>query len=108
MSDFDRRRREGDSSLTDRVVQRSVGKRTAVQKRYGQVQRKETAKTDQEVGEAAERGIAGGGGPLPYIDQIQRSFGEAHDLSGVKAHVGGEAAEASASMGAEGYATGND
>ena len=57
---------------------------------------------------AAARGVAGGGGALPHLAAIQRSFGAEHDVSGVKAHVGGAAAEASQAMGAEAYATGSD
>ncbi|MBK9030717.1 MAG: DUF4157 domain-containing protein [Myxococcales bacterium] len=63
---------------------------------------------DGDVRAAAASGVQAGGGALPHLDRIQASFGSAHDLSGVKAHVGGEAAEASAKMGAQGYATGND
>jgi hypothetical protein len=59
------------------------------------------------VQEAAAAGVADGGGPLPHLDRIQHSFG-AHDVSGVRAHTGGAAAEASQAMGAEAYATGND
>lgn len=53
----------------------------------------------------AGAGVAGAGGPLPHLDRIQGSFG-AHDVTGVQAHVGGAAAEASESLGAEAYATG--
>jgi hypothetical protein len=55
----------------------------------------------------ARDGVASGGGRLPHHDAIQRSFGH-HDLSGVRAHVGGAATEASAAMGARAYATGDD
>ena len=55
---------------------------------------------------AAEAGISGGGGQLPFLDEIQRSFGR-HDVSGVEAHVGGPAEGATRAMGAEAYATGN-
>src|SRR5687767_3316101 len=48
---------------------------------------------------AASRGIEGGGGSLPFMDQIQRSFGPGHDVSGVQAHVGGAATEATSAMG---------
>jgi Domain of unknown function (DUF4157) len=57
---------------------------------------------------AAAEGIGGGGGALPYADRIQASFGAAHDVSRVRAHVGGAAARASEQMGAEAYATGED
>lgn len=62
--------------------------------------------TSQPVQEAARKGVSGAGGPLPFLDQIQRSFGP-HDVSQVRAHVGGEATAAAQSMGAQGYATGN-
>jgi hypothetical protein len=55
----------------------------------------------------AARGTASGGGPLPHLAAIQDSFGH-HDVRGVQAHVGGAAAEASAALGARGYATGRD
>jgi hypothetical protein len=58
------------------------------------------------VHETAARGVAGAGGPLPHLEQIQRSFGR-HDVTGVVAHVGGEAASANAQLGAEAYAMGN-
>ena len=63
---------------------------------------------DADVRSAAATGVQGGGDALPHLDKIQASFGAAHDLSGVRAHVGGEAATASAQMGAQGYATGSD
>jgi Domain of unknown function (DUF4157) len=59
------------------------------------------------VQEAAARGLAGPGQPLPHLEDVQRSFGH-HDLGGVRAHVGGPAAEASRDMGASAYATGSD
>jgi hypothetical protein len=58
--------------------------------------------------EHAAAGIGDGGQQLPHLDKIQASFGPNHDVSGVRAHVGGAAADASHSMGAEGFATGND
>ncbi len=61
---------------------------------------------DAEVQAAATHGLSAGGGPLPHLDAIQRSFGE-HDVSGVTAHVGGPAKEASQAMGAHAYATGD-
>jgi len=64
--------------------------------------------TDAEsVKRSAASGIAGTGGSLPHLDRIQTSFGPDHDLSAVRAHVGGEAAAANQAMGAEGFATGN-
>ena len=58
--------------------------------------------------DVARGGASGTGGPLPHFRQIQRSFGPRHDLSTIRAHVGGAAAEASARLGAAGYATGDD
>ena len=55
----------------------------------------------------AERGIAGPGERLPHHDVVQRLFG-AHDLSGVRAHIGGTAADASRELGAHAYAHGTD
>jgi hypothetical protein len=55
---------------------------------------------------AAGHGIAATATALPFGDQIQRSFGS-HDVSGVQAHVGGQATEACDAMNAEAYATGN-
>jgi hypothetical protein len=54
----------------------------------------------------AQHGVSGAGAQLPYLDVIQRSFGE-HDVSGVSAHFGGAAREASGQLGAHAYATGN-
>jgi hypothetical protein len=58
------------------------------------------------VPEIAASGVAGGGGALPYAETVQRLFGR-HDISGVKAHVGGPAETANRAIGAEAYATGN-
>lgn len=54
----------------------------------------------------AQEGVSAGGGALPHLDTIQHSFGR-HDVSGVSAHVGGRAADASRAIGAEAYATGD-
>ena len=61
----------------------------------------------EHVHAAATHGIAGAGGALPFLNQIQASFGPEHDVSHVQAHVDGAAAEGSAAMGARAYATGN-
>lgn len=55
----------------------------------------------------AAAGTAGGGQQLPYLDQIQASFGR-HDVSGVSAHRGGSADRAAQALGARAYARGND
>ncbi|MBP8808988.1 MAG: DUF4157 domain-containing protein [Kofleriaceae bacterium] len=56
----------------------------------------------------ARAGVAGGGGALPHGDTIARAFGPDHDLSSVRAHVGGAAAAAARGLGAMAYATGHD
>jgi LysM repeat protein len=58
------------------------------------------------VQEAAAQGVAGAGGQLPHADTIQGLFGR-HDISGIEAHIGGDAATASRTIGAEAYATGH-
>src|SRR5689334_4760037 len=58
------------------------------------------------VAAAAQRGVSGAPQVLPHLAQIQPLFGP-HDVSGVQAHVGGAAAEASEQIGAAAYATGS-
>ena len=55
---------------------------------------------------AAVRGVATPATGLPYADTIQRLFGR-HDISGIQAHTGSEAAAASRDMGASAFATGD-
>ena len=54
----------------------------------------------------ARAGTSGAGTSLPYASQIQSLFGR-HDVSGVRAHVGGPAAEASSALGARAFAVGD-
>jgi hypothetical protein len=75
-----------------------------------QVQRKAdgAARSDPaELHRAAQAGVAGSAAPLPYADRVQASFGPDHDVSSIRAHVGGAAAVAAEQMGAEAYATGS-
>ena len=58
------------------------------------------------VREAAEYGTSGGGGPLPHLAQIQRSFGR-HGVGHVRAHQGSRAAAAARAIRARAYATGD-
>lgn len=58
------------------------------------------------VHKRAQEGVSGAGQALPHADQIQASFGT-HDISHVKAHVGGDAAAAAGEIGAQAYATGD-
>ncbi len=55
----------------------------------------------------AAHGIAGPAELLPHSAAIQAAFGH-HDVNGIRAHVGGAAAEAGESLGARAYATGHD
>lgn len=54
----------------------------------------------------AERGVAGSAGELPHLPVLQSAFG-AHDLRGVKAHVGDASARAAAEIGAQAYTVGD-
>jgi hypothetical protein len=58
------------------------------------------------VKRAAAAGVSGSSGKLPHLDKIQQSFG-GHDVSGIKAYVGGAAEQATQAMGATAYATGD-
>lgn len=58
------------------------------------------------VREAARLGTRGTGGPLPYLSQLQRAF-VGHDLRGVVAHTGPDAAAGARAMGARAFATGH-
>ncbi len=55
----------------------------------------------------AQGGITDPGERLPFHDEIQRSFG-AHDIRGIRAHVGGPAADASRALEAHAYTHGKD
>jgi hypothetical protein len=70
------------------------------------VQRKGKGSAAGDVHAAAAHGTSGSAGALPHAAQIQRSFG-AHDISHIKAHTDQAAAEGSAAMGAEAYASGD-
>src|SRR5690606_33750375 len=70
------------------------------------------ARAERALGDAraiAALGVAGAGagGPLPFGPALQASFGR-HDLSGVRAHVGGAAGEAARALGARAYTLGED
>ena len=75
------------------------------------VQKKGTGRSsdvdDDEIQRMAAHGFGGDGAPLPYRDVIQRSFGR-YDVSGVRAHVGGAAADASRAIGARAFTSGRD
>ena len=75
------------------------------------------ARTDQDASiiqdRSAERAaqvggpaVSSGGGPLPHREKIQTAFGR-HDVSGVRAFVGGEAGQQAQAIGASAFATGD-
>ena len=100
------------ASMTSRRQGSTVGKHTLVDgleaAPSSSVQRRDAdGQADAStVHAAAARGVATAAGPLPFGDQIQRSFGR-HDISGVQAHTGGDAAASAREMNAQAYATGN-
>jgi hypothetical protein len=107
-------RRGGDGTLTSgnhgSASGTAPGKRTLTEE-LPAVQRSVSSTAPQStdgpaVQQAAAQGVAGGGGPLPHGETIQRLFGR-HDVSGIEAHVGGPATAASRTIGAEAYATGH-
>ncbi|HZJ66799.1 MAG TPA: DUF4157 domain-containing protein, partial [Kofleriaceae bacterium] len=72
------------------------------------VQRKASGSAEPgAVHAAAERGTAGASTALPHGDRIQQAFGAEHDVSGIKAHVGGDATAACEDMGASAFASGD-
>jgi hypothetical protein len=93
-----RRSKPGGTSRVESVQRRepAVGKRARTD---GLVARRS-------VHEVAAAGVDGAGTTLPHLDRIQDSFGR-HDVTQVRAHVGGDAAAAAEAIGAEAYATGD-
>lgn len=90
----------GKRTLTSRIPPRAASRPT--------VQAKGTLVDDATAVHAnAEHGISGSSAPLPHLDVIQSAFGK-HDISGVRAHIGGRAKHASDAIGASAYAMGND
>lgn len=66
----------------------------------------ELSMSGADVQNQAAAGLEGPGEDLPYLSQIQQSFGS-HSLSGVKAYVGGGAAAAGQALGASAYTKGD-
>lgn len=62
----------------------------------------------ERVHAAAARGLAAPVSALPFRAELERAFGAEHDLSGIRAHVGGEAEASARAMGADAYASGAD
>ncbi len=87
------------------------GKQTLVERTHPAVQQRAApaeagAGDESAIHAAAARGVATPASPLPHGATIQHLFGR-HDISGVKAHVGGPAAASARAMGADAYATGD-
>lgn len=57
-------------------------------------------------GDIANQGVSGPGGTLPHAQQIQQSFGR-FDVSAIQSHTDSAAVEASAQLGARGFAFGD-
>ncbi|MBZ0238969.1 MAG: DUF4157 domain-containing protein [Deltaproteobacteria bacterium] len=113
MSDKERDRSSSTDDLaTTPVVQKSAGKRSLVENRYAsspavQLHGGNGGLDGEQVHRTADAGLAGASESLPFMDVIQKSFGD-HDVSGVRAHTGAEAAAANTQLGATAYARGND
>ncbi len=54
----------------------------------------------------AAAGLAEPSSSLPFLSEIQASFGPTHDVTSIHAHIGGAASPAAAAMGATAYAAG--
>lgn len=59
-----------------------------------------------QVAKLARLGTSGAGGPLPYMDLIQQSFGE-HNVTGVVTHTDEKAEHAARELGATAFTIGN-
>src|SRR5262249_55100531 len=77
--------------------QHGIGKQTLIEQTFG------SPSTPHDIALSA---VASGGGQLPYLDEIQRSFGR-HDVSRVSAHQGRAVADAADALGARAFAVGN-
>jgi hypothetical protein len=64
------------------------------------------AEADADPVKIAEQGVAEASEPLPHAGTLQPLFGH-HDLSPIKAQVGGPAADAARALGAEAYTIGD-
>jgi Domain of unknown function (DUF4157) len=62
--------------------------------------------TTGDVHAAAAHGTSGTATQLPYLAEIQRSFGR-HDVSNIRAYIDASAAQGAKAMGARAYATGD-
>lgn len=104
-SDHSSAERMGDWSMSDSMLSAmGMGAVGAVQRKAGTGAAGE--RSAAEVADVGARGVGGPASAMPYAETIQRSFGR-HDISGISAHLGEDAAAASRTLGAEAYATGS-
>ena len=110
MSAFDRAPGRSSGASTDAGASAGVapGKRTLTEGLTVQRKADGGASSQADVHASAAKGIALPSVPLPHGEAIQQSFGPGFDVSSIRAHVGGAAAEASRDIGASAYATGGD
>jgi hypothetical protein len=91
----------GRRTLADRLSPRQTGAPAHA------VQRKELRRdTEGDPHRAVAEGTSGAAGSLPYLDQIQASFGR-HDVTSIAAYADDAAAAASESLGATAFASGS-
>ena len=97
----------GKQTLTSRLfATRPVA--AAIQRRAAPSSGEAASEEPAAVQAQAAAGVSGAGAELPFRDLIEQAFGFDHDLSGIRAHIGGPAAVAAEAIGATAYATGND
>lgn len=104
-SDRDRANTASSRPSNDVAVPAAPGKTTRVQRRYRASIAPARSPDDTTIRSIAAGGVSGSAESLPHLDVIQRSFGR-HDVTGVSAHVGGNAADAADQLEAMAYATG--
>jgi hypothetical protein len=92
---------------TTRDAATSPGKSTLTASLPVQMKQATSAPLPGTVQEAAAHGTQAPATAMPHADKIQAAFGPDHDVSAIKAHVGGPAAQAACDMGATAYATGS-
>jgi hypothetical protein len=103
----DKQRTASEKSAVQKKASTTLpGKRSTSSRTYNGIQLKGES-NGEDVHAAADQGVSGAGGALPFGDQIQAAFGS-HDVSGIRAHTDGNAQEANAAMGATAYAKGSD
>jgi hypothetical protein len=94
----------GKRTLTEQLVPQAVPSAPQASAVQGRANTDASASLDDPaVHAAASRGVATPASSLPHGAALQQLFGR-HDISGIKAHTGAEAAASASAMGAEAYA----